>query len=308
MSRPSSPTRLVLLVSLTLGLGLPAGLSAAAARPGHAARHHSPTRAAQRRALAHRLHRHPRIAAQRWFLRKAALLGVDVPITLRLTPRTGQAPGQSAPADDTILLALGTDPTEPPLPAGFAAGDATSTLSGTIQGALRFSQDASGYGSLGAVDLGFGATAMTATGFDLVRDGGGCPLLTTTTVDVSDAPGSVGYVNLFDGSFSIDLHTRFSFAATSWTSCATGQAMTAFMDGQSEPPLPLRLDGTFRISPAITADGRVRLGKLAIAGAQNDSYAELHTCTDANQPCTGVLPGRISATAFGAEMLVGHVS
>jgi len=304
MSHPLSPTRLVLLVSLTLSIGLPAGIAAAA----HAARHHAPTRATQRKALAKRLHRHPRIATQRWFLRQAALLGVDVPITLRLTPRTGQAPGQTAPVDDALLLALGSDPTSAPLPAGFAPGDVATAVTGTIQGALRFSQDASGYGSLGAVDLGFGATAMTATGFDLVRDWNGCPLLSTSTVDVSDAPGSVGYVNLFAGTFSIDLHTRFAFASTSWTSCATGQAMTAFMDGLTDPPLPLRLDGTFRISPAITADGRVRLGKLAIAGPQTDSYAEVHTCTDATLPCTGVLPGRLSATAFSAEMLVGHVS
>jgi hypothetical protein len=130
---------------------------------------------------------------------------------------------------------------------------------------------------------------------------------------ITGAPGSTGVVNLLQGTFSMDLHLSFAYRTFTRSICSDPFATTALMDGTGRPPLPLRLDGSFRLSPAITADGRLRLGRLVIAGPQHDSYAELHTCTAAApDPCAvaddGVLPGRLSATGFSAELIVGSAS
>jgi hypothetical protein len=281
------------------------------------------TKVSKRRALERAVNRNPRIATRKWFLKRAALFGVDLPITIRLTPVVNQSGTPLVPlGDDSIKFALGTDPTEPPVPAGTAPGDVLSTVTGSVKGSLRFSQDAAGYGRLGAVELGFDSIDMSGTGFDLALAGdptpcAGDPALarTSATVDIGAAAGSQGYVDLFGGTFDIDLHLSLAFASQIRPDCASSFQPTSVMDGIGRPPLPLRVAGAFRLSPAMTADGRVRLGKLAMSGPQKDSFVQVHTCTDAPPvagSCTpsadGILKGRLSATQFTAEMLVGRVA
>jgi hypothetical protein len=263
------------------------------------------------------MRRNPRVVTRRWFLKRASLFGVDLPVTFRLTPVVDQAGTPAAVDDDTIQISLGSDPTTAPLPTGVAAGDVTSTVKGRIAGSLRFSQDPAGYGQIGAVELGFGQMDLTASGIDLVNDANPatCTLLSTNgPISIGDAPGSQGFVNLFGGTFSIDLHTAFSFTSLTRSLCTDPFTTTALMDGVGRPPLPIRIDGAFRLSPALTADGRVRLGKLTAAGAQHDSYVQVHTCTAAPppSPCApasdGVLPGRLLTTSFSAELLVGNIA
>lgn len=275
-------------------------------------------RAVQRRALLHDVRRHPRVVLRPWFLRRATVLGVDLPVSIRLNPATGTG-GTSAASDDVLSFALGTGPTGSPLPDGLAAGTVATSLTGALNASLRFSQDNSGYGLIGVVEMSFGPVAMTGTAIDLVDDAapGTCPdaalAQTDGPISVAGAPGSTGVVDLLGGTFSMDLHLSVAFRTLIRSSCSDPFVGTAMMDGSGRPPLPLRLDGRFRVSPAVTADGRLRLGRLVLSGPQHDSYAELHTCTAAApDPCTapgdGVLPGRLSTTSFTAELIVGSAS
>jgi hypothetical protein len=278
-------------------------------------------RAAERKKLLRASKRNPRVVLKPWFLKKASLFGLDLPITFRLNPAGNQSGAPAGPSDDVIDLALGTDPTNPPLPAGAGPGAVQSTLQGSIAGSLRFSQDPAGYGQLGTVELGFSTVQMTGTPFDLVDDTTtlGCTdpsiLKTDDPIKISGAPGSVGFMNLFTGVFSMSVHTSFAFSSLTRSLCSDPTfTPTSLMDGSGRPPLPIRLDGTFRISPALTADGRVRLGKLSLSGTQADSYVQVHTCTagpPAPATCAagsdGMLDGRLTAESFTAELLIGTV-
>jgi hypothetical protein len=273
-------------------------------------------RAAMRKALLKEIRKNPTVVGKRSFLRQATFFGFDLPVTLRLTPVANQAGDPAAPDDDSIQIDLGTDATNAPLPAGVKPGVVSSTLKGKISATLRFSQDTAGYGQVGVVELGFGALSLTGTGFSLVNDAAPatCALLETSdSVAISAASGSQGYLSLFGGSFSMDLHTSFAFSSLSSATCGGGVTTTSVMSGIGRPPLPIRIDGSFRISPAMTADGRVRLGKLAMSGAQSDSFVQVHTCLAAPPPAQcavaddGVVTGRLMTTAFTAELLVGNV-
>ena len=277
----------------------------------------APQRAAVRKTLLRQVRKDPAVFGRGWFLKRASLFGLDLPVTLRLTPAINQSGAPAAVDDDVIQIDFGADPTNTPLPPGVETGVVTSTLKGAISGSLRFSQDAAGYGELGVVELGFRATSLTGTGFDLVDDAApaNCALLTTSSsVAISDAPGSQGYVSLFGGRFSIDLHTAFSFSSLARSTCGDPFTTTRVMSGVGRPPLPIRIDGSFRISPALTADGRVRLGKLSLTGPQSDSFVQVHTCTAAPPPADcavaddGIVTGRLSTTGFRAELLVGNVA
>lgn len=273
-------------------------------------------RAEKRRQLLRTVRKHPTVVTKRWFVKRALLYGVDVPVTIRLTPAVDQAGTPAALDDDAIRISLGSDPTAAPLPLGVAAGNVDSTLKGRIGATLRFSQDTSGYGQLGTVELGFSGINLTGTAVDLVDDAADptCTLMRTgSPMTIGMGTGSQGYVNLLGGNFSLDLHLAFAFASETRSSCADPFTTTSLMDGSGRPPLPMRIDGKFRISPALTADGRVRLGKFAMSGTQADSFVRLHTCTAAPPPaCDSTadseLDGRLTTTSFNAEMLVGNVT
>lgn len=274
-------------------------------------------RAGKKRALLKAVKKDGKVVLKPWFMKRAALYGVDVPVTIRLSPAIDQAGTPASLDDDSFKLSLGSDPTAPPLPVGVAAGDVTGTLKGRIGASLRFSQDASGYGSTGTIELGFSDIDLQASGFDLTSDAtpATCSLLSTSSVvNISESTGSDGFVNVFNGTFAAVLRTAFSFSSQYRNTCADPFTTTAVMDGSGRPPYPLRLNGSFRISPAITADGRMRLGKFALSGTQRDSFVQVHTCTSAPPPATcalgsdSVMPGRLIATSFNAEMIIGSVT
>jgi hypothetical protein len=324
----SPSTRSCALAALSLILATWPGRSVADAQ-GATAKDKGATakkRAQQRQALLRSVKRSPRVVLEPGFLRKAGLFGLDLPVTIRLTPAAGQF-GSAALTNDQIKLTF-TGATTGPVP-GVPVPSTTATIKGIIRGSLNFSQDSAGYGGKGIVELGFGTVAMTASPFDLTEasDPGPCagdpgllrvhdPGVSGFPVAITDAPGSQGYVDFFQGAFSISLHTAFAFASKKRDVCTDPFTPTSVMPGTGNPPLPLRLDGKFRISPAITADGRLRLAKLTIDGPQHDSFVRVHSCTEPPPPpasgCASgtevTLDGRLEATAFSAEMLVGNVS
>ncbi|MFL5838853.1 MAG: hypothetical protein ACJ77Z_00185 [Thermoleophilaceae bacterium] len=277
-------------------------------------------RSLERSALLRAVRGDPRVAGQPWFLRKAALFGVDVPITVRLDPPSDQSGTPAGPSDDAVRIAVDDPPPDPNLPAGVTPGIVSSALTGGWAGSLRFSQDTAGYGGFGVVELRFRQVAMSGTGFDLIDAadpapclGGPALLATGPAIAINTGLRSQGFVDLFKETFDIALHTQFAFASQRRDDCAISSfGTTSMMTGESRPPLPIRLAGAFRISPAVTADGKVRLAKMTLRGVQSDSHVELRTCTDAAPavpacPPDTKLTGRLLASSFTAEMLVGNV-
>jgi hypothetical protein len=271
----------------------------------------------RQRALSRALRRDPRVATQPSFLRKAALFGVDVPITVRLNTPLDQA-GTPSPSDDQIKIAFDPAPADPALPNGVTPTVVSSTVSGGWNGTLKFSADTSGYGSDGVIELGFRKVAMEGTGFNLIEAadptpcvGGAALLATSPVVDINTGLRSQGYVDIFKDTFDIALHTQFAFASARRDDCTSNVfETTSVMTGELRPPLPIRLTGVFRVSPAVTPDGQVRLGKLTLRGVQSDSHVEVHTCTDAPPaipacPPESTLTGRLVASTFTADLLIG---
>jgi hypothetical protein len=275
-------------------------------------------KARARRALMRAVRRNPRVVLRPGFMRKASLLDFDLPVTVRLNPAVDSAPTFAA-SNDQLALGLGTGATAAPLPVGVGPGTVNTTLSGGFSASLLFGRDTSGFASLGTLLLGFDQASMTGTGFDLVTGDPACgdgPLLRTEpTVSIAAHPddGSFGYVGLFTRTFAIDLHTRFSFHSEARATCAGALAQTALLSGAAAPPVVLHLEGEFRIAPAITADGRLRLARMSLQGVQQTTAGFLHTCVAAPpgaDPCDGTaadaaLPLQTTAAAFTAEMLVG---
>jgi hypothetical protein len=242
-----------------------------------------------------------------------------VPITIRLNTPVDQNSANTA-SDDQIRIAFDPAPTDPALPGGVTPTTVTSTLDGAWSGVLRFSADTAGYPGDGVVELGFRQIALTGTGFNLIEaaDPSSCvdgPALLSTApqIDINTGLRSQGYVNIFQNTFDIALHTQFSFGSLRRDDCTSATfAPTSTMTGELRPPLPLRLTGVFRISPALTADGQVRFGKLTLRGIQSDSHVEVHTCTDAPPmtiacPPDSKLTGRLVASQFTADLLLGNL-
>jgi hypothetical protein len=248
----------------------------------------------------------------------AAEVDFDLPVTIRLNPALDSAPTFAA-SNDSFQLDLGTGASAPPAPAGSYAGVVATSISGGFSAFMKFGRDTSGFGRLGVIELGFGQATIDATGVDLVVGTPACgdgPLLRTEptiTVTAHPAGGSYGFLDLFGQVFHLDLRTRFSFHSQSRGSCAGTLAPTALLNGAALPPVVLRSDGGFRMSPAITADGRLRLGKLSLSGGQEPIGGFLHTCVTAppgTDPCDGgpddlSIPVQTQAVALTAEVILG---
>jgi hypothetical protein len=314
--RPGFGRAVVVLALVTVALAT-ACVGPAVAAPHRGSTAEKRHRAVQRKALLRAVSHDPKIATRPGFLRKAALFGVDVPITIRLNPPTDQA-GTPGASDDAVKISFDPAPSDPALPTGVTPGIVASTITGGWTGTLRFSADTSGYGGIGVIELGFRKVALAGTGFDLIQAadpapciGGPALLRTPSIVDITSGLQSQGYVDVFRNTFDIALHTQFSFAAERRDDCSLATfGTTAVMTGDERPPVPMRFSGAFRISPALTTDGYVRLGRLALRGVQSDSYVELHTCTDASvapPPCPpdSKLTGRLVASSFTADLLIG---
>src|SRR5262245_2258463 len=170
-------------------------------------------KAAARRTLRRRVRRNPAAVLRPHFLRVAAEVDFDLPVTVRLNPAVDSAPTFAA-SDDSFQLDLGSGASAPPAPAGNYAGVVTTSLSGGFRAFMKFGRDTSGFGRPGVVELGFGPATVDATGVDLVvgaPDCGDGPLLRTEpTISVTAHPagGSYGFLDLFGRVFHLDLRTR----------------------------------------------------------------------------------------------------
>jgi hypothetical protein len=308
-------------------------LSLGASAPGVAARQHAKPhkltkhqKAVARRQLRRALKRNPQAVLRNNFLKKAQAIDLTLPLTLRLR-RSGQGP-----IDDELGVAWTSDTF--PWPMGFAElqpapGDpdpgGVIPLDGTSSLEAEFGNDTSGYAGPGVVE--------TLTGGKVTFDSGpitpaiavsdysqtasdNVPRCLAPTIQVSNVVFKTGrttqsLLHLFGGTARVTLRVR---AGTTTQVAAPdciggfGSVNNVHAPADSDPIVPISFDATFKISPAVTADGRLRLGVLTVplGSSQPTTFARITMCVDEAVPCTtAAFPSRLSVIQLNAEVLVG---
>jgi hypothetical protein len=299
----------VALEGTAVAAGAPAVATASKAkkkRDGDAKR-----RARLRRELARQVQRDPTVVLERQFLKKADIVNFRLPLTVRLTDGLGNL---NTAADQ---LEIAWDDSVTPWPPGSVAPATQSVaLTGQFAMELSYGDDAAGYGEVGALEARQGSVIrMQATAFD-IADFPSClsgpQIGVDGTVNISSAGARYGLLNPFSQRFRGSLYFRMSFASRIATSCGGGYTTTSVVDNSNAAPMPVRFDGTFRTSPAVTADGHVRFGQIVIDDAvtpQTSTFAYVRACTDTSPTCNPTqFPARLKLKTLYAEVLLGDIN
>jgi hypothetical protein len=299
-----------------------AGASSALAKPTAAVKKkRAPSakeRARIRRELKRQLRRNPGIAFSKAFMKKAALVEFRLPLTVRLRNSDGNGGYESG--DD--LLEIDWDDAAFTWPLDGANGIPAAPQIVPIQGNFTMESvygngDFSGGGELGAneVILG-GGIAMTSDPFTISDFfGPACPngpqlaTLANTSVAISSAGARYGVMNPFSQQIRGTLNLRMTFRSQRKADCATAPVPTDQVDNSAALPMPVRFSGKMSISPSITADGKMRFGKITIDDSvepQLTTFAFVRSCTDPAGTCTpGSFPARLKFKKLTAEVLLG---
>jgi hypothetical protein len=328
-NREPLPTarRAVLTVLLPAVLVLPCltptGAAADAASHAHASaktsakakRMSAAQRAKIRRSLARKVRRNPGVLLDRGFLKEAVLVDFKLPMTVRLGRSNGL--GGYEPSDDQLEIDWDDSVVPWPLAGGSPPGNQTTLLSGRFTLEASMSDDAGGYGELGAMETVQGANlAMTATPFAISEFSSPCltsPQLTVppaTAVDVGTTGPRFGLMNLFSQTIRGSLNLRMAFPAALTDACGGTTATTPVVDNSTAPAMPVRFSGTFRMSPAITADGKIRFGRIVVDDAvtpQLSTFSYIRSCVDVVTCNAQLFPARLKLKKLTAEVLLGDV-
>jgi hypothetical protein len=342
----------VLLLALTVPAapGAAAGdVSAAGLSPARvhvkqqttAARRKAARRARERTRLTRELRRSPRKALRRSdFLRRAAIAGLRMPVTVRLREGT--------------TLGVSWIPTRFPLDGALfpaPAGEQPLDLAGSFPMVIDFDAGP-GYGGPGNIQARSGpGGALTAAGPLVMAELAGCaatppPFVEAATSTTAGAPIAASAIsqtwvdmNPFSGSSSGYLDLKLSVRSRVLESASTCGAPGASAEYDvptssvaTDPwnsAVRIRWDGSFRIAPAITADGAIRFGKITVDGATQPQLAtsgSLWGCApDAvvtgsglplTTPCTSAsplaesvgpapFPAALVVKTFSADILLG---
>jgi hypothetical protein len=318
-------TRLLVVVIATALLAAPVPSSAAptdgtSAHAGVAKKKHinARERARIKRKLKRQLKSRPGVVLGKDFIRRAALVDFKLPLTVRLT-RASDASGTTEPSDDELEITWDDSVVPWPLTSagGVPAAVQTTFLSGYFTVESSFS-DSDGYGELGAMEtiLG-GKIGMSATPFRISDFAATCPdnpqlgVDPATPIAVTDAGPKYGLMNLFSGDFRGSLSLRMTFSGQSYGGCAVAPTPTDTVDNTTAIPMPVRFQGEVRVSPAVTADGRIRLGILEVDNSvtpQSSTFAYVRACTG-SAPCLPMqFPARLKIKKLRAEVLLGNAT
>jgi hypothetical protein len=306
---PRAWTSLLIATSVAGGsLALPAS--------GSAASHHQPERPAKRVAF---VPKGPSLTLKsrvRNRLMRAAATGEVLPFTIRL-----RRPYEGGPGDDVVSLTWDTSAVSWPL-AGTAPSPepALTRLDGSVSYEWDYSADTTGYSTAGTVETTLGGgIALTGSGFPIaVPEGSACTTLASldaTGLSLTSAGARFGTVNPFSGEISGTMSLRTTIR-TRAVPCGgdpelapTAIARTTAAD----PPLPVAFSGRFTMSPAVTGDGRIRVGLLRVDAAempQRTTFGLIHACADplAADGCDRrAFPVRTKMMSLTAEVLAGDV-
>ena len=203
----------------------------------------------------------------------------------------------------------------------------------------RFGADTSGYGAVGVSETMQGkAVSLEGTSFPISDFDPACAsgaALEASTrralpgpsdvpgVAIASAGSRYGLIDLFRGTIRGSLNLHMSFRSAVRAACGGAATTTKLIDpggGVSPaPPMPVAYDGRFKISPAITADGRLRIGTMTIDDVQQpqaDTFAYVASCTapygtpDDSSCFPGdgdgaLFPARVKLLKLTAELIVG---
>jgi hypothetical protein len=303
--------------------------SAGASSPAHKQRSHKLTKhqkAVARRQLRRALKRNPQAVLRSDFIKKAQAVDLTLPLTLRLR-RSGQGPIDDELGvewtSETFPWPLGFAELQPaqgdPPPGGVIPLDGTSSLE------AEFGNDVSGYAGPGVVETVAGGKVAFDSGpigpaipvSDYAQTpGDNVPLCHAPTIQISNVVFGTGratqsLLHLFGGTARVTLHVQ---AGTTTQvvppDCSGGFGTVDNLHAPSaaDPIVPISFDATFKISPAVTADGRLRLGVLTVpAGSQQPTtFARITMCVDNAANCTTrAFPSRLKVLQLNAEVLVG---
>jgi hypothetical protein len=272
--------------------------------------------ARERRRLAALVRRDPRAVLRPSFIKRAQLVDFTLPVWVRLNPATDNA-GHFAAPDDSLQISWDTSTQAWPLGAGFLPEPpVTTSLDGGFTMQVHFGNDTSGYGGFGALELTTGqAASLSATPFDIsdfdptCASGPALRVATGSTVRFTGAGSTWGILNLATGTAAGVLHLFGDLAAERADACG-GPYLPTGEAASTVSPIVLSFTGGFRISPTLTADGRLRLGKLTVDDAvlaQQSSFSYVHACTSTTvgQCDDRAFPSRTKVLKLTAELLIG---
>jgi hypothetical protein len=280
-----------------------------------AAKRQPPTAAQRQRAkLRAQALKKPTLTLDSSFIRRAQTAGSVVPFTIRL-----KRPYEGGPGDDVLQLAFDTSSTPWPMTTTTPpAAPSTSNLTGSLTYEWDYSADTSGYSAQGTTEtLIGGGVSMTGTGFPLAYapNTAACPapVLRVTGVTFSAAGVRFGTINPFTGDVNgtISLRTAIRTKATPCTGLPPVPDNALASTAAPDPPLPVAFNGKFSVSPALSSDGRIRLGLLTIDDAkipQRTTFGLIHACSDPTAPdgcARKAFPVRTKLVTMTAEVLAG---
>jgi hypothetical protein len=285
---------------------MPAAASAAKAK------HLSPGQKAKiKRALKRQVKHNPGVILGRRFAKQAAQVDFKLPTTVRLN-RSDGAGGFEA-SDDVVEIDYDDSVVPWPLAGGATPATQTTSLQGQFSLEASMSDDASGYGELGAMEtVAGGRTQITATPFRISDFDVPCAtdsqVRTAGDVTLTSAGPRFGLMNLFSQTFRGSLYLRMSVASDVTDVCGGTTATTAVVDNSTAPPMPLRFSGKFQMSPAITADGKTRVGRITVDDTlepQIANFAYVRACTNVLTCDPLQFPARLKLKRLTAEVLLG---
>ena len=298
---------------LSLGALAPtAGAARTAAKP-HKLTNHQ--KAVARRQLRRALKRNPNGVLGRNFLKKAQLVDLTLPLTLRLR-RSG-----AGLIDDELGVEWSSQTF--PWPNGFA--ELANRLAATLRPAAssrwterrrwrpssattcratrgRASSRPSAGGKV-AFDSGPIGTAIAVSDYAPTASDN-IPLCNAPTVQVSNVVFGTGratqsVLHLFGGTARVTFarpggdHNRWFRRRAR---AGLGPRTTCTFRQRPDPIVPISFDATFKISPAVTTDGKLRLGVLTVraGSAQPTTFARITMCVDEAATCsTRAFPARL---------------
>jgi hypothetical protein len=294
---------------------IPAAATADTASAAKAKRLTATQRAKIRRSLARQVHRNPGVVLKRSFMKRAALVEFKLPTTVRLG-RSDGAGGWEA-SDDVIEVTWDDSVVPWPLAGGMPPAPQNTFLSGQFTLEASMSDDSSGYGELGAMEtIQGGKVAMTASPFTISEFQPVCgtdsqvEVPAGTDVTVTSAGTRFGLMNLFSGAFRGSLYLRMSFPSQITDTCGGTAGTSAVVDNSLAPPMPVRFNGNFQMSPAVTADGQVRVGRITIDDTlvpQTSNFSYVRACTNVLTCDAQQFPARLKVKRLTAEVLLGDV-
>jgi hypothetical protein len=334
------------LALLWAGLVTPVA-SAANDRPAATSKAKARAKAKARRSLGRRVRHDPKAVLKPGFIKQAQAVDYALPITVRLNPAIDPG-GAKAASDDQLQVAYDSSVFAWPLtattpgyePPTYQASPAQlTTLSGSFTMELDFGADTSGYGSPGVVEttqgqgVSMSATPFAISDFTAPVDPANATTPPCTQPAVEAGPALLtsagtarGIIDLFNRRIRGTLRVHAAFNARRYDCGHTpaGSSWTLPVDAGAMPPIPFSFDGSFRISPAITADGRIRLGVMDVvdqpATPQASTFAFLNTCTAGSgvlltdaapaspfcpAPDLKAFPARLTPRKLSAELLIG---